>query len=190
MRGPGDTGRWGGSPLSPRPPPSAAQTRGVPPFPPRGGRGGGDGEARWPGGAASENTTGRRHGERGCPCVGLAGHGQHCPRGTSGTGTATRRRRVRRAPGVLGDPSQRGCQDACSCALYVRGTCISSLFSLCIALAWLPPILVGGVNFIKTFLRRLFDPFCIFIRCHRTNSPERITAGVKYLPFIISLKEE
>lgn len=137
MRGPGDTAGWGGSSLSPHSPPSAAETRRVPASRPEAAAAEGTERPVGRGGAASENTTRGRQGDRGCLCVGLAGHGQQCPRGTSGTGTATRRWRVRTAPGLLGDPSQGGCRDACSCALYVHGTCISSLFSLCIALGCL-----------------------------------------------------
>lgn len=124
MRGP--AGRKEGALPSALIPPSRRNPRG-PPFPPR--SGGGE-EAAWPGGAASGNTVGGRQFERGCP-------GGRCPHGPSGTAPASRRPGGTRSPRVLGDPSQGGCEDASFCALYVRGTCISSLFSLCIALGCL-----------------------------------------------------
>lgn len=116
--------RGGGASLSP-PSSSAAGARGDPPFPPRGGPRGGGEEAGGPGGAASGNTAEGRPGVRGCP------RRQVVPQRTFGDPHGG-------APaGVPGDPSRGGCRDACSGALYARGTCISSLFSLCLALGCL-----------------------------------------------------
>lgn len=135
MRGP--AGRGEGAPpsaLTLPPPPKPEGT----PFPPRGGSRGGGKETAWPGGSGLQE-----HGPWEAMREGLsprgdpAGPGGVCPRGPSGTVTASPWPGDARSPRVLGDPSQGGCEDASFCALYVRGTCISSLFSLCIALGCL-----------------------------------------------------
>lgn len=123
-----------------------------PPFPPWGSRQGGGKRLAGRGEAGREGLAPRAAGSG--PAGGVLADLRGLLRRLAGMG-------LQGAQGCWVSLPKEGARMRASVHCYVHGTCVSLLFSLCIALGCFP-ILVPGVNFIKT-LRRLFDQFCIFI---------------------------